>query len=250
MLKSFVDAISKLARPQVVQVGDETFSNDEFFQVGGPKSPPVVQSITVRSVTGFVDFCNSIAPDRDEPANVGIDIPDSAFLICVSPDEIKLMSGITENGSRLVFARAIPLPSGFETGRWMRQDHFIVAVMEHFEDTDSRSVLLRIAGTLKAENIRTSADDGISQSVTVRKTASGTLTRDEEIKNPFMLRARLTFPEIDQPEKAYILRVSDDGKSLALFATSDQKWQLDVVVDIKSFIEGRLNNLYAFDIIG
>ena len=50
---------------------------------------------------------------------------------------------------------------------------------------------------------------------------------------------RRTFPEIDQPESPYILRLRE-GPQAALFRADDQAWRVEAIASIGAWLQDRL----------
>lgn len=101
----------------------------------------------------------------------------------------------------------------------------------------NRDLVLRFVGTMRDEQSNQTADDGFSQRVTVRTGVAQ--VGDVTIVNPVYLAPRRTFPEIDQPESPYILRLRE-GPQAALFRADDQAWRVEAIASIGAWLRDRL----------
>jgi hypothetical protein len=111
----------------------------------------------------------------------------------------------------------------FKFAQYMTPEMFVIGVQTMFRNTVDRDRLLELAGGIMSEQIVTSSDDGVSQTVAVRSGIS--LVRRETIANPFELAPWRTFPEIESPASKILLRARQNKPgelpALALFETDN-----------------------------
>lgn len=86
----------------------------------------------------------------------------------------------------------------------------------------------------------TADENGVSQSVTVRKGVA--LAGTEQVKPIVKLRPYRTFQELMQPESDFLLRVRD-GNEIGLFEADGGMWKLDARQSIKYHLEMLLKDL-------
>lgn len=67
--------------------------------------------------------------------------------------------------------------------------------------------------------------------------------------NPTPLRMIRTFPEIEQPESAFVFRVNQEGEC-ALFEDENAIWQLEAIESIKAFLKEHVDETANVAIIG
>lgn len=124
-------------------------------------------------------------------------------------------------------------------GRYMNTDDFQVMVQTCFLDTDNRKIVLKLAGSVRKEQNMQTADDGVSQKVTIN--AGVSTAADVIVKNPVELIPYRTFHEVAQPESPFVLRFNDDGNA-ALFTGDGSKWKLEAVDHIRQYLAEALHN--------
>jgi hypothetical protein len=117
------------------------------------------------------------------------------------------------------------------------QDEFFITVMKQFQDTTQREELLKLCSSLKAEKIATSDDDGVSQTASVK--AGVHLSSKIEVKNNWVLKAQITFPEVEQPEVPYFLRLHqsrEETPRLALYERDGGKWKVELTKTVRDHL--------------
>ena len=122
-------------------------------------------------------------------------------------------------------------------GRYIDAEEFQVMVQTCFIDSPNRATVLKLAGSIRKEQNMQTADDGVSQKVTINQGIS--TAADVIIKNPVELTPYRTFHEVDQPESPFVLRFNEDGDP-ALFTGDGSKWKLEAVEAIKEYLKAAL----------
>jgi len=126
-----------------------------------------------------------------------------------------------------------------EFGRYMDTDQFQIMVQTCFEESENRALVLQLAGSVRKEQNMQTADDGVSQKVTIN--AGVSTAADVIVKNPVTLIPFRTFREVNQPESPFVLRFNEDGKA-ALFTGDGSKWKLEAVNAIREYIVDRIGD--------
>lgn len=129
-------------------------------------------------------------------------------------------------------------------GQQMTQEDFLIYLQTCFDPTEDFDVVAKLVGTIKMENAVENADDGISQRVTVKDGVSGLV--NATINNPFRLKPKRTFYEVEQPVSPFTLRVSkaQDGKPrIALYENDESLWRRESVQSIGEWLTERLDGL-------
>ena len=109
--------------------------------------------------------------------------------------------------------------------------------------TESRDEVLKVVGNVTGESKLQQNDDGISQDVTVRSSV-GTL-EDIKLLNPVKLSPYRSFPEIDQVESQYVLRIQKDRDDIrfALFEVDGKRWKREAIHKIRDYLIGNLDKV-------
>lgn len=163
-----------------------------------------------------------------------------------SPTLVEVLSpqtGYWRERETVAFCKAVVPEIYF--GRYMDTDDFQVMVQTCFQEDENRAIILQLAGSVRKEQNMQTADDGVSQKVTIN---SGVITAtDVIVKNPVELVPYRTFHEVDQPGSPFVIRFNEDGKP-ALFTGDGSKWKLEAVENIRGYLTFALQNSYV-DII-
>lgn len=123
----------------------------------------------------------------------------------------------------------------FEQGRFFDQEQFIIQLLSRFADSPARAELLKLVGSVKSGETTTSDDDGFSQNVEVK--AGVTLVKEVALKNLWKLQPFKTFPEVEQPEVNYILRVQKgDTPKFALFEADGGLWKIKATSAVREWL--------------
>ena len=112
------------------------------------------------------------------------------------------------------------------------------------ESGDYRTVAA-LVGNIRMENEAQTADDGMSQRVTVKDGVS--TVREAIVKNPFVLYPFRTFEEVDQPASPFVLRIrkNQGGPEAALFEADGGVWRNEAVKRIGAYLENALSDIPA-----
>jgi len=103
--------------------------------------------------------------------------------------------------------------------------------------TPDLDYVVRVASAISAEDIETSDDDGISQTVAMRR---GVVLKGQETIRPIVnLAPYRTFAEIDQVVSAFVFRArkGNSGIELALYEADGGRWQLAAVDAIVAWLK-------------
>ncbi|MBI4002765.1 MAG: hypothetical protein HY348_13410, partial [Nitrospira defluvii] len=134
----------------------------------------------------------------------------------------------------------------FQFGQYMQQEAFIIGLQAFFDRDRSADMdyVLQIAGKLKAEAVSQADDNGVSQTVQLRKGV--VLAENAVVKKIVHLRPYRTFREVAQPESAFIFRLkTHEGEppTLSLFVADAEMWQAEAMQSIKGYLEPQLSGV-------
>jgi hypothetical protein len=124
-------------------------------------------------------------------------------------------------------------------GRYMDTEQFQIMVQTCFMESENRAKVLQVAGSVRKEQNMQTADDGVSQKITVN--AGVSTATDVIVKNPVTLIPFRTFREVEQPESPFVLRFNEDGNA-ALFTGDGSKWKLEAVSAIRQYLQNALRD--------
>ena len=128
-------------------------------------------------------------------------------------------------------------PPRINFGTYMDSEDFGIMINVNFIESDNRNVVLQVARNLTDEYSEQTADDGISQRVTIKRGIQGINT--VPFKNPAYLNPRRTFTEIMQPESPFVIRFKE-GKKCAIFESDGGAWRVHAVHAIGEYLRSQL----------
>lgn len=222
---------------RVVQVGGVEYSTAQLVDLRKPDPEP--RTIELTTLQGIADFARATA-ERDEYAKRRFGV----FLQVLSPERVELCTGIFgEFNQRVVLARANAIAGGFKFGAWHTPEVFTTLLLSQFEPDEDRARVFELTGTVESGASIATADDGVSQMVTVRRG----IERRLEAVGPgrmFHLRPFATFSEVPQPRRPFILRmqpgnanaVPPQPHTCALVEADGGRWRLEAIHSIKEWL--------------
>lgn len=223
---TFVEAVSKLAEASMVNIGGKEYATKTIFNPPLPQEPLTV-NLVVSTLTGFVDYCAAAK---------------GGTLVHVrSSSEVGLLSDIQGvNRLRENFITANCGAPSFKFGQFMPHSEFMIGIQACFADYGDRAKVMKLVGTMRAEAVKISNDDGITQKVTA--SAGIALSQDVSLPNPVMLKPFRTFIEIEQPPSLFVLRVKE-GNAVALFEADGGRWKHEAILAIREYLAQKITGL-------
>jgi len=218
-------ALDDARRPDVFDVdGHKYISTGSSWQRLKPPEPErlvMMEPFTAYSLSGLADYIKADPDGNFQDADVRY------IVHVVSPTTVKVVSPVTGyHLERQVAAICVAHTPDILFGTFMDPEEFQIMVQTCFQETENRAKVLLLAGSLRKEQAMQTADDGVSQKVTVN--AGVATAADVIVKNPVTLVPWRTFREIEQPESPFVLRFNEDAKA-ALFTGDNAGWQMRAV---------------------
>lgn len=229
LTRDVIEKIEELTKPTTKEINGFTYCDKEM----SPCPEPHRSKIEFISLTGMRDYI------LEDPDFIGQDM---AQLHVAGPDLVYLYEAAAEKYffDRPVLAAARPMAERFAFGHWFDQETFIIRLQSQFVPTSERTQLLQIIGTMSTEEARTSQDNGVTQQVSARRGV--VLAERVDLPNPVNLRPFRTFPEVEQPASAFVLRVRSgrEGHDLALFEADGGAWKLEAMRNVADWLRNEL----------
>lgn len=119
------------------------------------------------------------------------------------------------------------------TGREMTQDQAIIELQSLYGATDDRLYLLDLLSQISVEDGVTSADNGVTQTVTARQGVA--LKEAVPVKPIVRLQPYRTFLEVEQPVSDFLLRVGQNG-GITLYEADGGAWRLEAKNRIAGYL--------------
>ncbi|KIS22046.1 hypothetical protein [Clostridium botulinum] len=217
----------------LVETSQGLFTTVNLSRVKLPKA----STLTVSTLTGFVDYIKSNL-DR---------LPEQLLVQVKSHDEVRLYSPLNPDREReeYIQAEAI-LPNNVRYDQFLDTERFNIMLQSSFVDVGDKEILLKYTGLVQDENVKSIGDDGVSQQVTVKTGVAS--VGQAVVPNPVTLAPYRTFPEVKQPQSKFIFRMQD-GPRAAIFEADGGEWRNQAMRSIKAYLEEELKGIQNINII-
>jgi hypothetical protein len=187
----------------------------------------VFEPIGIQSLDGLIMYVNGLC--KADEAEVAAVIVKSHRLVQV----VGHADPVT--GDRQVFVEAQAEVPDFSFGAYIDRERFQIAIASKFIQSSSRDQLIQVIGQVSEDAVKQTDDDGISQTVTVKKGIS--LKGEVVVPSTIRLAPYRTFVEIDQPESEFLIRMrSSNSLECGLFEADGGVWKLEARNSIKEYL--------------
>ena len=183
--------------------------------------------LEINTLSGFVNYVKANLERIDEK-----------MIVHIKDESTVYLKGLLEvDGSRERLAVAHAIVPQFPFDRFIDSEEFVISFQSKFVQNDHRDLLLKVMGNVAEENVKTTGDDGISQSVEIRQ---GVATKSEVlVPNPVSLAPYRTFLEVQQPESQFVFRMKD-GPRGAIFEADGGAWRNQAIINIREYLHDEL----------
>lgn len=230
-------AVTKEALEYLMQLKDFTtlrLDGDQFSTrplIRIHEAAPTV--FTTKSLAGIVELINQ---EHTHPRL-------SDLIIHVTePTKVDVHSVLRDDLGRFHIYSAIAEPPAHEFGAYMTLEKMIIRLKSTFVPTETRDELIKLLGSIKEDHVKTSSDDGISQTVAAK---TGIATVSNVTLPPIIkLAPYRAFIEVEQPEGEFLLRLRN-GPEAALFEADGGAWKTQARKSIKEYFLEKLADLVA-----
>lgn len=194
---------------------------------------PVPCPLTMTGLKSFVRFAKLQEPRAE------------LVVIVSSMETVELFGTLDDlHRKREYYGKAVAgVSDTFPAGQWLEQDEASRLIQQFFEPSDDRAKLLALIGTLTTGTSRTLADDGVTQQATTRR---GVKADHTDVPNPVLLASYETFAEIQNPERAYVVRLRQaEGQTplISLTPIPDPNVEQAIMSLVRDYLEADLPTL-------
>ena len=235
MIKAAIDRLLTLAAPTFREVEKRLYANQQLH----PIKPPMPEALGVHTLTGIVDY---IAAQEENLNLKDFDDLPGLFLQVVSHKEVRLISSLEGpffQRATLLWAEP-PENRAYPFASWLDPENFIIELQTKFVPDDNTHALLAFVSSIKEASDRTSAGDGVSQTVTAK--TGVTLVIEAKVPNPVVLRPYRTFLEVEQPAISCVFRLRQ-GPMLSLHEADGSLWRIQAIQSIKTYLVKAMTEL-------
>ena len=227
MTKEALQYLLDLAEVETLSINDVKYSSRPIHRI--PEPAPKV--FGTKSLAGIVELINQ---------EHGHKRLDNLIIHVDEPTEVCVFSTLRDDLGRFQLYSAVAQLPNQKFGSYMDLEEMIIRLKSTFVQTETRDDLIKLLGNIKEENVKTSSDDGISQTVTAK---TGIATVSNVTLPPIIkLTPYRTFIEIEQPEGEFLLRLQN-GPKAALFEADGGAWKIQARKNIKDYFLAELVDL-------
>jgi len=159
------------------------------------------------------------------------------FIRIKNHKEVDVFTRPDDRERRVVPYSATCVDAEFKAG-WRPQQDAIIEIKSRFIPTEDSEYLLSLISRINNDEGVKTEDNGVSQSVVVRKGVQ--LAATETVKPRLLLQPFRTFREVPQPESEFILRLDDDGR-VGLFEADGGIWKMEAKDNIAEYFGEKLS---------
>lgn len=236
-IKEALEYIVGLRKPEIVSVGGDQYSDKDLYRIS---FNPKAERINMTTLTSLVEYIK---------ANVD-DMSDKMIIHVQSPTKVVLCSQLDNDRVREYMVQVDASVPDFQYGRYYDHESFLIALQSKFINNPDRELLLKFAGTVEDKSVATYGDDGVTQKATIK---TGVASKSCAIvPNPVKLRPFRTFIEVEQPESAFVFRMSQDGNGgvkCAIFESDGGAWKNAAMKNVKEYLQFELSDMPQFTVI-
>jgi hypothetical protein len=227
MLKEAIQQIASMVENKIHEIDGRIYSEKGLVLIEEPRYKPT--HVVVKGIDSIV----SLIKQEIEKLNAPV------FVEVINFNEIKTYSTYDERFERQELYRAVSDVPQFQFG-WKEYDEAMIAFRSQFIQGEGTEYVLDLLSKITDNNSVSSEDNGLSQTVEVRKGIG--LKAKENIKPIVKLTPFRTFLEIEQPESEFLLRL-DEGGRIGLFEADGGMWKLEAKKDIAWKLKFELKEL-------
>lgn len=243
MFEEIIKRIEDSVTPQEVVINGVAASSRPVYPVEQPRCS-TIETSTLQSISTY------IAELKDEVAQKGGGR--RLFIHISGPGEVSVCVSVNDDRRREEPIRAAYIGSDILFGRAMDQGTFITMLRSQFVPSDEREKLQKLAGSLVADSSVQLQDDGIAQT-TVAKRGVSSFER-VDTAGTFTLAPFRSFPEIEQPESEFIVRLhrrNEDGAVplISLHEADNHAWRNEAIARIAAWLRKEGGVPAAFPIL-
>jgi hypothetical protein len=233
-LHADTDTVVRAIKDSVAIEKVETPHGDVYTKaLYAPPEPKLAPHITVRSLTGLVDYLNRSIDTKARK---------DTFVHVVTETAIHVHSSI--DGERDLRWTPLAVNADLPVNRLLEEEDVsqteaIIALSSCFKQNEDRDDLIRILSSIVIQDEVGLEDSGLSQQITTR---SGVDSNRESMKASYDLIPFRTFAEIEQPSSPFVARLGRSGKNveISLFLADGGAWASAARVSIKRFLDDNL----------
>ncbi len=241
-LKDAIKEISELTKngSEITEINGHNYlvNNGRYSEIK-PDVRPQPDTLTFTSLDGLVKTIKSERSDILTATNSG----GTLYISVVSPTRVEAFTGLDEHNRRTDVYRANQeLGRSWKGQNWFEHEEAMIVLQSQFAQNDGTEYLLDFLSRITDENSVSSDDNGMTQSVQVKKGIA--LAGRENIRPIVSLKPYRTFLEVEQPESSFLIRIKE-GCKVGIIEADGGMWQFAARNSVKEYLEKAFENEIA-----
>lgn len=228
MIQKALQYLVGLKENKLHEIDGLTYSDYPVHLIEAPV--PRRSGMEFGSLDAIVKMVKTELPEYD--GLIGLPV----FIQVESHKRVKVFTRTDVQEKRLFPYEAVCNDTDFREG-WREAQAAIIELRSRFLPTDDTEYLLDLISRINVDDGIQSDDNGVSQTVTVKKGVS--LKATEQLKPRLTLKPFRTFREVPQPESEFILRL-DDNARIGLFEADGGIWKMEAKDNIMQYFSKHL----------
>ena len=225
------------AESMIFEVDGEKYSKEKLNRVF---SEPKPERIRIKTLTGLVDYINE-NKDKLKKDELTIHVEDFSSVMLFGKIEGKDLH-------RKVYCH-VELDKALNTfpfDTYLDHENFIIKLRSLFEETPDRPPLIDFASKITVIDEGGASDNGYTQTVSVKRGASGALKEDAAAPSIVTLAPYRTFRELKQIESQFLFRLKImEGRipTCALMEADGGEWKNKAVLAIRDYLKEKITDI-------
>lgn len=235
MLKAAIEKIESMAWKHVFEKDGKIFSDLQLDEVKLKRDTP--KMVQFYSLDAVVQAIKAEIERHTRPI----------FINVKSAREVEVFSTYNNDFTRdYLYTAKSPYQNMPD---WYTYEGAMIALRSQFVPNKGAEYILDLLSSISDTNEVSSSDNGITQNVNVRKGIN--LQTKVEVKPRVSLVPFRTFPEVEQPESEFLLRLTSKEKSgcrepyISIIEADGGMWEMSAKDSIAKYFEARLAELIA-----
>lgn len=229
MIKAAIQYLMGLRDVETIEHDNVTYSSRPLVKF--PELKP--DYVSTKSLASIVEMVSS---ELHHPRIKGLTI----IIQVEGPTKVTVFTSLKDNLDRLDLYTAEAEVPKLQLNNFIELEAMNIHLKSCFVPAEQRESLIALLGNVTEEAVKTSSDDGFSQSVVARKGIA--LSQNVQVPSIVTLTPYRTFIEIEQPEGEFLCRMQA-GPKVALYEADGGAWKLEARKRIKLFLEDALEDL-------
>ena len=237
------DAITKVEELANNASEVKEIDGHNYLIYGGTFSEILPDVLPLPKVYNFSSLDGLVKMIRKEHKDItsACTTPDVLYINVTSPTTVDVSTGVDGYNRRAyLYHSSYEFPRKWTGANWLEHEEAMIVLRSQFIRNEGTEYLLDFLSRVSDENIVSSDDNGMTQTVQVKKGIA--LAAREQVKPIVPLRPYRTFLEVEQPESAFLIRIRE-GIQVGIIEADGGMWRIAARRSIVAYLEKELKEL-------